>query len=98
MPTSESRRIQGLLHCKKALKIGISVKPAALPDVRPAGSPQRGVGAAKVGGDAGSAEPGSNGATPLGKEGADEQQQQSGCGAAVECGGDVGKPGRQQCG
>jgi hypothetical protein len=55
----------------------------------PTGSPQRVVGRA---------EPGSNGASALGEQGADEQQEQAWGGAAVEGGGDVGEPSGQQSG
>jgi hypothetical protein len=40
----------------------------------------------------------SNGAPALGEQGADEQQEQARCGAAVEGGGEVGKPSGQQGG
>ena len=64
----------------------------------PTGSPQRIVGRAEFGGDAGSAEPGSNGALAFGEQGADEQQEQAKCGTAVEGGGDVREPSGQQIG
>jgi hypothetical protein len=61
-------------------------------------SPESGVAAAKVGADARRPEPGSNGTSPLGKEGTYEQLEQAWSGAAVEGGGDVDKPGGQQIG
>jgi hypothetical protein len=64
----------------------------------PAGSPQCVVGRAKVGSDTGSAKPRCNGASALGEQGTDEQQEQAWGGAAVEGASDVSQPSGQQIG
>ena len=63
-----------------------------------AGGPQRVVGRAEIAVDAGSAELGRNVASAVGEQGADEQQEQTRCGSAVQGGGHVGEPSGQQSG
>ena len=81
------QRLEG--EAEEAIGQGIGV---------PTGSPQRVVGRAEFAGDAGSAEPGRNGASAFGEQGADEQQKQTRGGAAVEGGRNVGEPSGQQIG
>jgi hypothetical protein len=53
---------------------------------------------AEVRGDTDGSEPGGNSASAFGEEGADEKQEESRSGTAVEGGGDVGEPSGQQSG
>src|SRR5262249_61298712 len=57
-----------------------------------ASTPESSVAASEVGADARGTEPRCNSASPLGKEGTDEEQEQAWGGATVESGSDVGKP------
>jgi hypothetical protein len=64
----------------------------------PTGGPQRLVGVAEVGGNGGGTEPGSNGASSLGEEGAAQQLEQAWGRASVECGAKVVETGGHEGG